>query len=122
MSISNNIFCSYQSYINSASQVFHCFTIKTSLIALISIFLARLYDLYNIRTSIFSSDVTMMSFFNITFNKSVITNHSFCKAFKMFIIFFSHNKLFIKMLFHHATAIITFFDHISDKRRNSISS
>ena len=61
----------------------------------------------------------MIYYFNIKLNKSIITNPTFCRVLKIFIIFFSHNKFFIKMLFYHAT-IFTFFNRISNKRMNNI--
>ena len=49
-------------------------------------------------TPVFSSDLTMISYFNITFSKSIITNSLFFRALKIFMVFFSRNKFFIKMI------------------------
>ena len=65
--------------------------------------------------SIFSSDVTMMSYFNITINISIITNLAFSRVLKIFIILFSHCKFFVKILFHHFTTVLAFFNHAINK-------
>ena len=48
------------------------------------------------RASIFSSDMTMISYFNIIINIIIITNPKFSRVQKIFIIFFSHHKFFVK--------------------------
>ena len=50
-------------------------------------------------TPIFSSDVTMISYFNITFNKSIITDSTFSRDLNIFFIFFIHNKFLLWCLF-----------------------
>ena len=67
------------------------------------------------RSSIFSSDMTMISYLNIIINIIIIPNSRFSRYLKILIAFFSHYKFFVKMLFHHATAVFTFFDYIINK-------
>ena len=71
------------------------------------------------RTSLFSSDMTIISYFNITFIINIITNLTFSRAFKIFIIFFSHHKFFVKIIFHNISITLTLFDHIINKITNS---
>ena len=42
----------------------------------------------------------MISYFDTIINIIVITDSTFSRVLKMFIIFFSHHKFFVKMLFH----------------------
>ena len=70
------------------------------------------------RTSIFSNDMTIISYFNIILNIIIITNPTFSRALKIFIAFFSHRKL--KYVLYHVTAIFTFFDHTTNKIVNNI--
>ena len=51
------------------------------------------------KTSIFSSDMTMISYFNITINIIIIANPTFSRVLKIFIIFSGHHKFFVKMFF-----------------------
>ena len=71
------------------------------------------------RTSLFSSDMTIISYFNITFIINIIANLTFSRAFKIFIIFFSHHKFFVKIIFHNISITLTLFDHIINKITNS---
>ena len=50
------------------------------------------------RISIFSSDTTIFSHFNITINITIITNPIFNWVFKIFIVFFSNYKFFVNNL------------------------
>ena len=61
--------------------------------------------------SIFSSDMTMISFFNIVINQIIFLYPTFSRVFKVFIIFFSRHKFFVKFFRRHISAIFTFFDH-----------
>ena len=80
------------------------------------------------RASIFSSDMTMISYFNISINISVTTNPTFRRVLKMFIVFFSRHKFFVKIFFHHFTTVhhmtslhftsLNFFDYIISKNVN----
>ena len=70
-------------------------------------------------TSIFYSDMTIISYFNFVFN-IVITNPTFSRVLKILIIFFSHYKFFVKIFFHNISTTITFFNHIIIKIANSI--
>ena len=70
------------------------------------------------RTSIFSSDIKMISYFNIIIN--IIMDPALSRVPIIFIVFFSHHKFFVKIFFHHFTTIFTFFDHVSNKIVNSI--
>ena len=79
-----------------------------------------LITIYMCRSSIFSSDMTMISYFNININISIITDPTFSRVLKIFIIFFSHHKFSVKMFFHHITGIFTFFNHAANKIVNSI--
>ena len=42
------------------------------------------------------------------------------KVFKIFIIFYSHHKFFVKMFFHNVSTVFAFFDHTINKIVNSI--
>ena len=77
------------------------------------------YNLYAQNLYTFS-DMTMISYFNITINISIITDLIFSRVLKIFIIFFSHHKFFVKMCFYHFTTILTFFDHNTNKTVNCI--
>ena len=72
------------------------------------------------RTSLFSSYVTMISYFNIIINISIITNLTFSRVLKIYNIFFSHHKFFFKMFFHRITVIFTFLNRIINKIVNYI--
>ena len=61
------------------------------------------------RASIFSSDMTMISYFNIIINIIIITDPTF-----------SHHKFFVKMFFDHITTTFTFFNHTANKTVKSI--
>ena len=66
------------------------------------------------------SDTTMIFYFNITINVIIITDPTFSRVLKIFIIFFGHRKFFVKMFFHHITAIFTFFNYTANKIVTSI--
>ena len=51
------------------------------------------------RASLFPSDLTMISYFNISRNVIIVTNPTFSRALKVFIVFFSHHKFLIKIFF-----------------------
>ena len=72
------------------------------------------------RASIFSSDMTMIFYFNIIINIIIIADPTFNRVLKIFIVLCSHRKFFVKMLFHHVIAISTFFDHSINKIVNCI--
>ena len=59
-------------------------------------------------------------YFNIILNIIIATDPTFRKVLKIFIIFFSHHKFFVKIFFYHVTAIFTLFDHIINKIVNCI--
>ena len=69
--------------------------------------------------SIFSSDITMISYFNTTVNIIILTDQTFNRVLEIFIILFGHYKFFIKFYFYFTTVLI-FFDHIINKIVNSI--
>ena len=48
---------------------------------------------------IFSSDVTKISYFNITSNIIIVTDLIFGRIFEIFIVFFSYYKFFVKVFF-----------------------
>ena len=66
------------------------------------------------RVSVFSSDMTMISYINILIKINIII------VLKISIIFFSNCKLFAKMIFHHITTVCAFLDHTIKKIANSI--
>ena len=72
------------------------------------------------RTSIFFSEVTLITYFNINIKIIIITDLKFNRVFKIFIIFFSHHKFFVKMFFHHITTLFTFLNHTANEIMNSI--
>ena len=55
--------------------------------------------------------MTMISFFNIVINIIIVLYPTFSRVFKVFIIFFSRHKFFVKFFRRHISAIFTFFDH-----------
>ena len=55
------------------------------------------------KASRFSCDMTMISYFNISINISIITNPTFPKVLKIYKIFCSHYKFLVKIFFHHIT-------------------
>ena len=61
--------------------------------------------------SIFLSEITMFSDFNIILNIIITIDEKFSRVLKLFIVLFSHYKFFVKMFFHCLTAIVTFFHH-----------
>ena len=69
------------------------------------------------RASVFSGDMTMISYFNIIniITVIVITDATFSRVPKIFIVSFSHYKLFAKTFFSQFTAIFTFFDSTINK-------
>ena len=71
------------------------------------------------RASIFSCDMTMISYFNIIINKNIIPNPAFNKLLKIFVIFFIHYK-FWEMLYNHIITVFAFFNHTVNKMANSI--
>ena len=48
---------------------------------------------------IFSSDITKISYFNITSNIIIVTDLIFGRIFEIFIVFFSYYKFFVKVFF-----------------------
>ena len=62
----------------------------------------------------------MISSINIIVNIIIVTDPTFSWVLKIPSIFFSYHKLFVKMFFHHITAIFTFFDYATNKIVNSI--
>ena len=56
----------------------------------------------------------------LNINIIFITDPAFSWNLKIFIIFFSHHKFFVKMFFHRITTIFTFFNHTANKIVNSI--
>ena len=71
------------------------------------------------RASILSCDMKMIFYSNITININ-ITNPTFNRVLKIFIMFFSYHKLIVKMFFHHISTRFAFFDHTINKTVNSI--
>ena len=67
------------------------------------------------RASIFSSDMTMIFYCNITINIVIITGPTFSGVLKILIIIFSYYKFYVKMFFHHITTIFTFFNRTANK-------
>ena len=75
------------------------------------------------RASIFSSDVTMTSYYSIIVNIIIVTNPTFSRVLKLFIVFFSHHRFFVRpFFFYHFTAIFSFSDHTTNKIVNWIFS
>ena len=72
------------------------------------------------RTFILSSDMTVISYFNITINIIIITDPTFIRVLKILMIFFSHHKFFAKRFFHPITTIFTFLDRTANKILSSI--
>ena len=64
--------------------------------------------------------MTKISYSNIIINIIIVTDRTFSRVLEISIVLFSHHKFFVKMLFHHVTAIFTFFDHIINKIVNCI--
>ena len=72
------------------------------------------------RASIFSNDMTLISYFNIIIKIIIVTDPTVSKALKIFIVLFSHPNFFVKLFFHHSTAIFTFFNYTINKIVNFI--
>ena len=73
------------------------------------------------RATIFSSDMPMISNFNVIISIIIVTDLTFSRVLKICIVFFSHQKLFVKMFLHHVTAIFTLLDQIINETVNCIS-
>ena len=69
------------------------------------------------RASIFSIDMTMISYFNTIINVIIVTDPTFSRVIKIIIAVFSYHKFkcFVKMFFYNVTAIFTSFDPILHK-------
>ena len=72
------------------------------------------------RTYTFSSDMTIISYFSITINVIIITNSTFSRVRKIFVIFFSHHKFFVIIFIHHITTVFIFINYNINKTVNSI--
>ena len=68
--------------------------------------------------SIFSSDLTMISYFYIAIN--MIPNQTFSIVLKILVMLFSHQGFLLKHFFHHIATIFTFFNHAINKIKNNI--
>ena len=68
----------------------------------------------------FPNDMIIIFYFNIRIRINITKNPTFSKVFKIFIIFCSHHKLFVKMFLHHISIVFNFFDLTTDKILNSI--
>ena len=73
-------------------------------------------------TSIFSSDMKITSYFNISISINIITYSAFNRVFKIFVIALSHYKFFVKIFFDIGTinTVLTFFDHTFNEIVNDI--
>ena len=72
------------------------------------------------RTSIFPSDMIMISYFDVTLNINFLANPALIRVFKIFIVLFSYHKFFVKMFFHHFTTALAFRNRVINKVTNSI--
>ena len=64
--------------------------------------------------------MTVISYLNIMVHIFIVRDLTFSRVLKVFIVFLSHHKLFVKMPYHHVAGIFTFFDHINNKILNCI--
>ena len=62
----------------------------------------------------------LISYFNVLINIIVFRDATFSRALKISFVFFSHHKFCVKISFHHATKIFTFFNHIINQIVNCI--
>ena len=67
------------------------------------------------RTSIFLFYMIIISCFIITCSKQFVTYAAFVTWLKSFFIFYSHDKIFIEMIFYHIFTIILLFKNCFNK-------